>query len=61
MPLWARVSYQGRECFGTIVDDTIALHAGDMFANPRPTGESHPARCGKAADADSPEQDGGAG
>ena len=42
MPLWARVSYQGRECFGTIVDDTVALHAGDMFANPRPTGESIP-------------------
>jgi 2-keto-4-pentenoate hydratase/2-oxohepta-3-ene-1,7-dioic acid hydratase in catechol pathway len=47
MPLWARVSYQGRACFGTIVDNTIALHAGDMFANPRPTGESIPRSAAK--------------
>ena len=40
MPLWARVSHDGRECFGTIDGDTIRLHAGNMFANPRPTGES---------------------
>ena len=47
MPLWARVSYQGRACFGTIDDDTIAVHAGDMFANPRPTGESIPCSAAK--------------
>ena len=40
MPLWARVSHDGRECFGTVDGDTIRLHAGNMFANPRPTGES---------------------
>jgi 2-keto-4-pentenoate hydratase/2-oxohepta-3-ene-1,7-dioic acid hydratase in catechol pathway len=42
MPLWARVSYQGRAWFGTIEDDSIAVHEGNMFANPRPTGESIP-------------------
>ena len=47
MPRWARVSYDGRERFGTIEDDTIALHAGDMFANPRPTGESIPCSAAK--------------
>ena len=40
MPLWTRVSHKGRERFGTIESGTIALHAGDMFANPRPTGET---------------------
>jgi 2-keto-4-pentenoate hydratase/2-oxohepta-3-ene-1,7-dioic acid hydratase in catechol pathway len=40
MPLWARVMHDGRECFGTVAGDTLALHAGNMFANPRPTGES---------------------
>jgi len=47
MPLWARVSYEGRHCFGTVDEDTIALHAGDMFANPRPTGESIPLSAAK--------------
>jgi 2-keto-4-pentenoate hydratase/2-oxohepta-3-ene-1,7-dioic acid hydratase in catechol pathway len=47
MPRWGRVSYQGRERFGTIEDDTIVLHAGDMFANPRPTGESIPLSAAK--------------
>ncbi len=42
MPLWTRVSHDGRECFGSIEGDTIALHAGDMFANPRPTRKSIP-------------------
>jgi 2-keto-4-pentenoate hydratase/2-oxohepta-3-ene-1,7-dioic acid hydratase in catechol pathway len=40
MPMWARVSYNGRECFGTISGDTIALHRGDMFGNPQLTGEA---------------------
>jgi 2-keto-4-pentenoate hydratase/2-oxohepta-3-ene-1,7-dioic acid hydratase in catechol pathway len=40
MPLWARVTFDGRECFGTIDGDTLRVHAGSMFANPRPTGES---------------------
>ena len=42
MPLWARVSHQGRECFGTIVDEAIQVHSGDLFANAQPTGESIP-------------------
>ena len=42
MPLWTRVSHAGREWFGTIEGDTIVLHEGDMFANPRATGKSIP-------------------
>ncbi len=42
MPLWTRVSHAGRQCIGTIEGDTIVLHEGDMFANPRPTGKSIP-------------------
>ena len=42
MPLWARVSYQGRERFGTLEGDAIRLHGGDMFGNPQPAGESIP-------------------
>jgi 2-keto-4-pentenoate hydratase/2-oxohepta-3-ene-1,7-dioic acid hydratase in catechol pathway len=40
MPLWARVMHEGRECFGTVEGEAILLHGGDMFADPRPTGES---------------------
>jgi 2-keto-4-pentenoate hydratase/2-oxohepta-3-ene-1,7-dioic acid hydratase in catechol pathway len=40
MPLWARVTHDGRECFGTVDGDTIRLHAGNIFAGPQPTGES---------------------
>ena len=42
MPLWTRVSHAGREWIGTIESDTIVLHEGDMFANPRATGKSIP-------------------
>ena len=42
MPIWARASYQGRECFGTVAAEAIAVHTGDMFENPQPTGESIP-------------------
>ena len=42
MPLWMRVSHEGREGFGTIEGDTIVLHEGDMFRSPRATGESIP-------------------
>jgi 2-keto-4-pentenoate hydratase/2-oxohepta-3-ene-1,7-dioic acid hydratase in catechol pathway len=42
MPLWTRVSHEGRERIGTIEGDTIVLHEGDMFTNPRATGESIP-------------------
>ena len=40
MPLWARVGYKGRECFGTIDGEAIKLHSGDLFTNPQPTGET---------------------
>ncbi len=42
MPQWARVTYDGRECFGTIDGDSLLVHAGDMFADPQPTGEAIP-------------------
>ena len=47
MPLWSRVSHEGREWFGTIEGDTIVLHEGDMFTNPRATGESIPRSAAK--------------
>src|SRR2546427_9965759 len=42
MALWARVTHEGRECFGTVDGDTLRLHAGNMLANSRPTGEAIP-------------------
>src|SRR5437588_88306 len=47
MTLWARVTHEGRECFGTVEGDTLRLHAGNMLANPRPTGESIPLSAAK--------------
>jgi 2-keto-4-pentenoate hydratase/2-oxohepta-3-ene-1,7-dioic acid hydratase in catechol pathway len=47
MPLWARVNFDGRECFGTIDGDSLRLHAGSMSANPQSTGESIPLRTAK--------------
>ncbi len=40
MPLWARVAHEGREYFGAVEGGTIRLYAGNMFAGPRPTGDS---------------------
>src|SRR6202162_6419698 len=42
MDLWARATHEGRECFGTVDGDTLRVHAGNMLANSRPTGESIP-------------------
>jgi 2-keto-4-pentenoate hydratase/2-oxohepta-3-ene-1,7-dioic acid hydratase in catechol pathway len=42
MPHWVRIIHEGRECFGTVEDETVRLHEGDMLANPRPTGQSIP-------------------
>lgn len=39
---WVRFAYAGRERFGTLVGETIAIHSGDMFAGARPTGERVP-------------------
>ena len=40
MTLWARIVHEGRECFGTVDGETMRLHDGNMFTNPRPTGKS---------------------
>ncbi len=39
MAKWIRVSYQGRECFGTLDGGRIAVHGGQMFDAPQATGE----------------------
>lgn len=39
---WVRFIFAGRERFGTLVGEAIALHSGDMFAGARPTGERVP-------------------
>lgn len=39
---WIRFSHDGAEGFGTVEGETIAIHAGDMFAGAEPTGESVP-------------------
>ena len=40
MAHWLRYSHNGSEGFGTVADGTIAVHSGDMFDGPRPTGET---------------------
>ncbi len=40
MQHWIRFSRNGREGFGRLEGERIAVHAGDMFASPGPTGES---------------------
>lgn len=42
MASWVRFSRDGATGFGTLDGDTIAVHSGDMFAAPSPTGESLP-------------------
>ena len=39
MALWVRFSRDGHEGFGTLEGDAIAVHAGEMFGTPTPTGE----------------------
>ena len=39
MAHWVRFSGGGRNAFGTLTGDSIAVHEGDMFAAPRATGE----------------------
>lgn len=38
MTRWIRFEHEGRAQFGTLEGDTIAIHEGDLFAGPRPTG-----------------------
>ena len=40
MTQWIRFERNGRIEFGTLQDGTIAIHAGDMFAAAKPTGET---------------------
>ncbi|MDX2288350.1 MAG: fumarylacetoacetate hydrolase family protein [Hyphomicrobiaceae bacterium] len=39
MTLWVRFEAGGRIGFGTLADGKIAVHAGDMFDGPTPTGD----------------------
>ena len=39
MPRWLRFARAGTAAFGTLEDDEIAVHDGDLFDSPRPTGE----------------------
>ncbi|MGA8056486.1 MAG: DUF2437 domain-containing protein, partial [Burkholderiales bacterium] len=38
MSLWIRFERAGSTGFGTLEDDTIRIHRGDMFAGAVPTG-----------------------
>ena len=40
MARWIRYEHAGEVGFGTLEGDTIAVHQGDMFAGPSPTGQS---------------------
>lgn len=38
MTAWVRFVHDGAEAFGTLEGESIAVHSGDMFADPAPTG-----------------------
>lgn len=40
MTKWMRFEQDGKQGFGTLEGDTITVHAGDMFAGAKPTGET---------------------
>lgn len=42
MTRWMRFERNGRSGFGTLEGETIAVHAGDLFAAPTPTGDTVP-------------------
>ena len=37
---WVRFAHAGTTGFGTLEDDLIQVHAGDMFTSPEPTGQT---------------------
>jgi Domain of unknown function (DUF2437) len=39
MAKWIRFEQDGKTGFGTLEDDTIAVHTGDMFAGAKPNSE----------------------
>ena len=40
MTLWGRYEHAGKAGFGTIAGDTVAVHKGNIFKNPKATGET---------------------
>ncbi len=42
MTRWVRFAHGGRAAFGAVDGDAVALHEGDLFDAPRPTGERVP-------------------
>ena len=40
MEHWVRFEQGGKPCFGTLSGDTIAVHEGDLFNHPQPTGKT---------------------
>jgi 2-keto-4-pentenoate hydratase/2-oxohepta-3-ene-1,7-dioic acid hydratase in catechol pathway len=42
MTHWVRFTHGGREGFGTLTSDVIAVHEGSMFASPRASGKALP-------------------
>lgn len=42
MTLWMRFEHGGETGFGTLEGETITVHRGDMFADPRPTAQCLP-------------------
>ena len=40
MTQWIRFEHDGNTGFGTLVDDVISVHTGDMFDRPEPTGDT---------------------
>lgn len=40
MTLWIRYEHAGRPGFGTLEGEAVLVHAGTLFADPRPTGET---------------------
>ena len=42
MTHWVRYELKGAVGFGALDGDSIAVHSGDMFANPKPTGATVP-------------------
>lgn len=42
MTQWVRYELKGEVGFGTLEGEMIAVHSGDMFANPKPTGAKVP-------------------
>jgi ketopantoate reductase/2-keto-4-pentenoate hydratase/2-oxohepta-3-ene-1,7-dioic acid hydratase in catechol pathway len=42
MTKWVRFEHKGEVGFGALEGETIAVHSGDMFADPKPTGKTVP-------------------